>query len=569
MCFWLHGNNNPISLTDLPVIPPVIFEDQGKVYAACEYAHIAFYVPIFDILNKSENVLDNAETVLKQFTNPQPGLVARIEHLRSLIADVKAEVNSIGDDASRMKRDLNWNLNLDLTQAVSAIFAGLNNLVHAPSLKKLQQQQKYLENRENNIVKVVNGTIKLLRFLNKEELATQYKVKILSENSLKLKDDLYDLNVKLEDHMYADLTKDYVDFAIDILEDITKSIGDFARGEIPAALLHPDEAKRFFLQAQHHAQKTGKILLMSNPLEIYNTPISVHARNDYWFMVISFPYVHPSKAFDLRTFHNVPFFGSSSQQMPLQLNMPDEVMIAMKDGLEEDTEYFMVSKNPKICKKYGPKITLCRGVKVHRGTNKTCIPALISQSEIVIPSCTLKEFCEKTWGPYQISNELVMFFDENTELYLMYPNATKGINKKVKKGRYHLEAVNGLTVKAGNWHFDVPLQNELMMDEKLEVNITNSFFNFDLLAEKPTFNHSHYVKVDDFEQEKEDWINGQNETFIDEVQEDLDYDNDYNSGFEDFEDSEIVTYSTLGIAVLALVIASVTACFVLKAKFCP
>ena len=88
-----------------------------------------------------------------------------------------------------------------------------------------------------------------------------------------------------------------------------------------------------------------------------------------------------------------------------------------------------------------------------------------------------------------------------------------------------------------------------------------------MLAEKPTFNHSHYVKVDDFEQEKEDWINGHNETFIDQVQEDLDYDNDYNSGFDDFEDSEIVTYSTLGIAVLALVIASVTACFVLKTKF--
>ena len=120
----------PVEPTDLfpEVIPPAIFEHHGQVFASLEYAFIAFYIPVTDIVDKAETILELAENASLQFSEPHPDLEVLKNELRSLIESVRVENEAFENprrskrnveavqDPSRIKREINWNMNIGNVQ---------------------------------------------------------------------------------------------------------------------------------------------------------------------------------------------------------------------------------------------------------------------------------------------------------------------------------------------------------------------------------------------------------------------------------------------------------------------
>ena len=119
----------PVEDTDIfpSVIPPAIFEHHGQVFATLEYAFTAFYIPVTDIVDKAQAILDLVEKESLKFSSPDPDLEDLKNELRTLIQSVKIEneaFENMGaprrskrnaeaiEDPSRIKREINWNMNI-------------------------------------------------------------------------------------------------------------------------------------------------------------------------------------------------------------------------------------------------------------------------------------------------------------------------------------------------------------------------------------------------------------------------------------------------------------------------
>ena len=544
------------------VIPPAIFEHQGKIYASCEYAYTAFYIPIDEILDMAQQILDASNNVTAQFTHHHPDLEEVKKELQSLIQSVRVEMRVFGgqSNSTRARRSsLNWNVNLDIVGAVNGIFNGLNNLVHAPSLRKLQEQQKHLAANTKNIIKVLNGTLKVTRFLEQRQINTSYQVNELSENQRRMNEKVRNLNIKFEDFKYSELLKSKLNQAIDILKDVSSAAADMAKGHLPASLFHPKEAREFYLQAQFYADTNGKELAITTPLEIYNIPISVHARADYWFFVIAFPLVDPTEQFDLHRFINTPFFLSPNSTV--QFEEPEEVLVATQDGLSQDFKYFL--GNPHKCKKYSNKMSLCHGMKVQRGINGTCIPSLLSKAKIQ-PTCALKDFEAESWGPVEVGKKLVMFFQEEKDLLLKYANGTK-VPKTVPKGRFIMDKINGLTISTDDWEYKITLFTTLKVEEIMEVELSSHIASFEMPTQTITssWNKSHYVTKDDFDNQMSESLNQ-----IDSLQDDLD---DVRSNPVEDDEDEVdetpFTFVGFCLSILGFVMICGVIWYLLKSKY--
>ena len=385
-----------------------------------------------------------------------------------------------------------------------------------------------------------------MRFLEEKHVETDYRLEKLSQNDLKLKSELEQLKVNFTEYRYSSTYKQKLSQAISVLKDISIAASDMAGGRIPSSLFHPNEAKEFFMQAAQFAEKRHKKLAIGSSLHIYNLPISVHARSDYWFFVIGFPMVDEADSFHLLKFVNIPFLLEDSA---VQLDEPDNLLLAVQNGLSIDMKYFY----PKNCQKYDHKVTICNGTKVRRGVSGTCLPSLLSESGTQ-PACRLKTFNEKEWGPVQVGNELIMFFNEDTELFFNYSNGTER-KEMVPKGQFQIEKQNGLKIHANDWEYTTPLHSYLRANIVMEVYFTSHIESFELPLPISNWNESHYVKKDYYDNKTEEMQQEMNKTFISSLQASLDEARDENEEVNnnEYDESEIISFSALGVALLGFV----------------
>ena len=209
------------SETNTKPLPTLKFEDLGEAYANWEFLHASFIVPFRKIVSKSKENLHHAENITSSFRHTEDHLQIRVDVLNNTIRSIEIEFYGLDGTVTRVKRDMNIDLEVDVVATVNAIFAGISNLFHAPQLNRLKHNQE-------SIIKVINCTTKMLKFVQREQIDINHDVgtlfKLISNYSEELYEDLNKLNGKVEDLAKINLVGAIVEDSIDNLEVLINAV---------------------------------------------------------------------------------------------------------------------------------------------------------------------------------------------------------------------------------------------------------------------------------------------------------------------------------------------------------
>ena len=383
-----------------------------------------------------------------------------------------------------MKRFIDLSLNMDINSAIVDIFEGIGNIFHMPRLHDVEQNQA-------EIIHMMNGTSRQIKFLQKDALTTNYEIELLFDLMINETTEFHtavdELNVKIEDLAQSELLESYTEESINNLEVLINALPFVLNNKISPSLMAPTEAEKIFTMATEYAKSRGLQLIVSNPMELYKLNVSAFTTNSSWIIDLHIPMVNMEKAFLLKKFINVPFIMESHMPaLQLDIGTNKNILVGLKPGLEQDYRYFLAESSD--CKSYTSvrNLSLC-SVRAARGIEGTCLPALLAESHVE-PVCYLQEYRDLVWGPTIIGNShLVFFVNEETELFISYPNSTYE-HEVVKRGRYMTTKTPGLDMFSDNWEYNVPMVSSLGTFEVKQVEIANDLVNTSWIRKRPLSN---------------------------------------------------------------------------------
>ena len=405
-----------------------------------------------------------------------------------------AEIIGLDGSSHRVRRDVNWNLNFDVTEAIAEIFEGIGNIFNSPRLYDLQQNQQ-------EIIKMVNGTAAQIKFLQQDNLDLSHQVESVFEAMYNVSNNILaemdDVNRKIEDLAKIELFESIVDESIDNLQLLINALPYLLRNRIPPSLLNPKEAEDIFMLAEEYATNHGLRLVISNPMELYNLNVSVFTTQDNWMVDLHIPMINEKNAFSLKRFINVPF-TMQSEQHALQLDLAtndEDILVGLKPGLEQDYRYFFADQSDCQTFTSSQKLSLC-SVRTNRGIEKTCLPALLSESPIE-PVCYFTNYYDSVWGPKIFGNhKLIVYVDKETELFLRYPNSSYD-HFIIPRGRYITETTPGLVIYSNKWDYEVPAISSLGLFQIRQVKIEDDLVNANWTNEVQPLSRSMLSLIED------------------------------------------------------------------------
>ena len=110
-------------------------------------------------------------------------------------------------------------------------------------------------------------------------------------------------------------------------------------------------------------------------------------------------------------------------------------------------------------------------------------------------------------------------------------------------------------IHANDWEYTTPLHSYLRANIVMEVYFTSHIESFELPLPISNWNESHYVKKDYYDNKTEEMQQEMNKTFISSLQASLDEARDENEAVNnnEYDESEIISFSALGVALLGFV----------------
>ena len=248
-----------------PPLSALLFEEMGVAYTDCIFAHGLFVVPVSAIIKRAKSLLKTGDFIAGEMVYESKHLNLRIAKLNSTIVSIEIET----EDIHRTKRVISVNLNLDVTKAIGEFFHGVETLVNAP-------KYKYLLRRQLGIIKIVNGTIRTVEFLQRAMVdESEVLEQLITNYTGEMAEQINELNQRLADKRAADEILENVNDGIDMCEAIASAGPYIAERKIPPSLFSPAEAQEYLTLAQHYAYERNKVCLVSKATEVYDLEVDI------------------------------------------------------------------------------------------------------------------------------------------------------------------------------------------------------------------------------------------------------------------------------------------------------
>ena len=419
---------------------PAIYYPLGEAYTEAQWAHLLIQIPVEDILVEAKSLLHSPLVTLDTLTNLSKNhtvawmnqsqhfygnLMKSQEHqLRELIKAVEKVSEGL---LSRQRRS--WSFNLDLTSAIGSVFNGINNLIHAPTLRELRHNV-------TNIFKTIEKSARFQRNLARALGGLGNGLNTLEKHEKELREAF---------HSWADMEE-----MKDALLGLATVVDKISKNELSSDVLMPGEAEGALQEAETYAKARGLNVPLTSFFEVYNLPVSYITTKSNWYLLLHFPMVRKTAALKAYEFIAYPSFVEGR---PIQIAHPSG-LVAVSQGLESDATSIFDANFRETCRRFG-KTWLCQSSIVQRSLSTNC-PAQILRN--VTHSCKFEEI-DMEPQPVWKEGLLTCFFMTKTDISITCPGSPAKLQRDMI-GRYNIQLDTGCSAKTEDWFFTAPLSSE-------------------------------------------------------------------------------------------------------------
>ena len=199
------------------------------------------------------------------------------------------QLNTSSRPSIRNKRDVNYNIKVDVNECLKTIVGGIVSIFSSPrSLDKIQKSVENIALRTSRLESnFENYTEKIDLVLNEMQNTLNYYIKA--------------------SHMIASINS-ALDFADDTIMELLHSITPLVKGHLTHNLLDPLQAQEIIDKTQQKANQLNLQVIIDQPSDILKCSVTTFATEKTWYALISLPLVHRQETLEAYKIMNIPWF---------------------------------------------------------------------------------------------------------------------------------------------------------------------------------------------------------------------------------------------------------------------
>ena len=308
----------------------------------------------------------------------------------------------IGLDPERMKRAINFDLDLNLGNAIVGVVNGIANWFHSSEIQDIKENQNQLHH-----------SVDLM----------SHRIEVVKEMNVKNRDFISKVSKQTHKNFFLTQVHHYksVFFELSVTADkIINMIINLKQHRITPDSVDVELASEALDKLSEKVSESGEELIVDDVVDIFDQPASFSIHNQTVFDICTHIKTFSENPMKLVEFIDLPLF-LDNRTYDIQTS---ENLLAVNSGLLSDREVFVLNQQEnKKCREFKKEKFLCHDVLIQKSYSDRCLPNLY---EGKLDGCSVK-VTNETQPKFVRTNEgrsVILSLPTETEVAIICPHSS-------------------------------------------------------------------------------------------------------------------------------------------------